>query len=61
MKRIYWLPFETKVSIAGAKMRIYGHITGAEEKCFFIKNWKQMSIGKSIGIGKSNQHELVTW
>jgi hypothetical protein len=42
------------------KRTFYGHFTDAEEKYFFSK---QMRIGKSIGIGKSNQHELVitTW
>jgi len=28
---------------------------------FSQKKLKQMRKGKSIGIGKSNQHELVTW
>ena len=32
-----------------------------KEKHFSQKRWKQMCIGKNIGIGKSNQHELVTW
>ena len=42
------------------KMCIYGHYTGAVETYFFSKKLKTLCIGKSIGIGKSHQYELVT-
>ena len=58
ISRICWLSFALNFSFAGAKMHIYGNSTDAEENTF---SQKQMCIGKSIGIGKSNQHELVTW
>ena len=60
-REFYWLLFALNFTFADAKCTFYGHLTGAEEQYFFSKNWKQMCIGKSIGIGKSNQHELVTW
>ena len=43
------------------KPEFYEHFTGAAEKYFFSKKVKQICIGISIGIHKSNQHELVTW
>ena len=42
---------------------LYGYFTAAEETYFFLKQVKtnvDIYIGKSIGIGKSNQQELVT-
>ena len=48
-REFYWLSCALNCSFAIAKTRIYGHFTGAEEKYFSHKNWKQV------------KHELVTW
>ena len=59
-REFYWLSFALNFSF-GEKMHILWPFHCCSRKIFFLTNWKQICIGISIGIRKSNQHELVTW
>ena len=61
-REFYWLSFALNFSFVGAKMRILFIFLRPfhcrQTKIFFHK---KTGIGKSRGIGATNQHEIVTW
>ena len=57
-REFYWLSFALNFSFVGAKTRILWPFHCCQTKIFFHK---KTGIGKSRGIGATNQHEIVTW